>query len=169
MHCPVCDKDYQVSANNCIKCGYPFEASKDEQSKYISEMHLKKSSVQKANSKIKSARFALWIIGGLFVLSVVFQIFQSVSLPLEYYLPNLFFGLIFIGFGFLTYRLPIISTIIPLALLTAYWIFLMSQDLSLFFRGILYKIASFSVLCYALYAAIDSQNLRKENEYLENL
>jgi hypothetical protein len=169
MHCPVCDKDYANTAENCMGCGYPFEASKKEQSKYIGQMILKKSSIQDAAVKIKRARIALWVIGGFYILGVVILYVQASALPIEYYIPNLLLGVLFVGFGFLTFRLPIISTIIPLILLTAYWVFLISQDLGLFLNGILYKIAAFSILVYALYGAIEAKNLKDKNNYLNDL
>ena len=169
MRCPVCQTENDESNEHCINCNYPFSASQKERSKYIGQMIVKKSSINEANTKIKRARIVLWIIGGFFILGAVLQLFQPFTLPLLYYAPNVVLGLVFIGFGFLTFRLPIIATIIPLILITAYWVFLMSQDMTLFFKGILYKIATFVILVYAAYAAVEADRIRKENNFLRDV
>ena len=169
MRCPVCETENHESNEHCITCNYPFTASQEERSKYIGQMIVKKSNIEEANTKIKRARILLWIIGGFFILGTAYQLFQPFSLPILYYAPNFVLGLIFIGFGFLTYRLPIIATIIPLILITAYWVFLMSQDINMFIKGILGKVVTFVILVYATYAAVEADKIRKENKYLREV
>lgn len=169
--CPVCKSLNEVKEEYCNSCAYPFNASETEQSKFIGQLILKKSSIAEAKTKIKRARIALWLIGAYFILSTLY-IFTSISydlLPLAYFLPGIFFGILFVGFGFLSYRLPAISIIIPLVLLLAYWVFSAALDTNSLLNGLLFKIAILLILGYALLSVFHSQKLKKESDFLNTL
>jgi hypothetical protein len=168
--CPGCNTTNNSESELCVSCGYPFDASEINQSKFIGQLILKKSAITDAKTKLKHARLALWAIGAYFILSTLY-IFTVISfdlLPFTYYLPGIFFGLIFVSFGFLSYRLPLISIIIPLVLLIAYWVFSAVIDTNSLLSGFFFKIAILMVLGYALLSAFKAQKLKKESHFLEN-
>lgn len=167
--CTVCRTHNKINAGNCTNCGYPFNASQAEQSKFIGQLILKKSAISDAQTKIKRARIALWVIGAYFVFSTLY-IFLNISydlLPWTYFFPGVFFGLLFVGFGFLTYRLPAISIIIPLVLLLAYWVFAAILDTNRILSGLFFKVAILAILGYALMSVFQAQKLKKESHFLE--
>lgn len=167
--CPVCQTNNMISAEKCVSCVYPFDASKSEQSKFIGQLILKKSTISEASTKIKRARIALWVIGGYFILSSIISILMVNNFPIAFILPNILFGILFIGFGFLTFRLPVISIIIPSVLLLAYWVLMAVLDTNAIIRGILFKIVIIMTMGYALVSAIQSQKLKKESDFLSKL
>lgn len=169
IKCPGCKSHNEVNVQYCSNCGYPFNASDAEQSKFIGQLILKKSTITDAKTKIKRARIALWIIGAYFILSTLY-IYTAISydlLPITYFLPGIFFGILFVGFGFLTYRSPAVSIIIPLVLLAAYWIFSAVLDTNSLLDGLLFKIAILIVLGYALLSVFQAQMLKNESHFLK--
>lgn len=166
--CPGCKTENDKEINNCAQCSYPFNATKAEQSKFIGQLILKKSTISEAKTKIKRARIALWVIGAYFIFNTLFS-FMFISfdlLPIVYYLPLIFFGIIFIGFGFLTYRLPALSIIIPLVLLASYWILNAVLDTNSILSGLFFKVAIVMILGYALISVFQAQKLKKESSFL---
>jgi len=167
--CPGCKTSNALEKDKCVSCGYPFNANKEEQSKFIGQLILKKSTISEAKTKIKRARIALWVIGAYFVCSTLY-IFLNISydlLPWTYFIPGIFFGILFVGFGFLTYRLPAISIIIPLILLLAYWVFAAILDTNSILNGLFFKIAILMILGFSLLSVFQAQKLKKESSFLE--
>ncbi len=158
--CPTCKSDYKSQPNNCSKCGYPFSGTEMERSKFVGQQILKKRNVSDTKDNIKRARIILWIIGGINIF-FSFLSYQDFSLII-----GIFLGVIFIGFGFLTYRKPFISIITPLILLVLFYAASAIQDPSSLIQGVLWKIVILASLTYALVGIIKSEKIRKESDFL---
>ena len=166
--CPACRNNCNTEVINCNSCGYPFSATKAEQSNFIGQLILKKSTISESYAKIKRARIALWVVGAYFILFSLYFIYNFSQFPFEVFLPDIFFGLLFIGFGFLTFRLPIISIIIPLILLITYWVITAVYNTNDILSGILFKIAILGIMFYALVSTIRARKIAKESDFLKN-
>ena len=80
-----------------------------EKAVFIGQQILNKGAVTETKDRIKTARIILWIIGGV---NILLAFFVDPLLGRS----TIITGLIFIGFGFLTYKKPLISVVIPLIL-----------------------------------------------------
>jgi hypothetical protein len=76
-------------------------------------------------------------------------------------------GLIFIGFGFLAYKKPFISILIPLFLLILLHMLAAIVDPGTIFKGIVLKIVFISGLVFGLISIIESEKIRKESEFMK--
>ncbi|TKS56815.1 hypothetical protein [Mesohalobacter halotolerans] len=162
LSCPACKSNGQTDIKGCSSCGYSFEATSEEQSKFIGQLILKKSTLKEAKTKLKRARIALWIIGGYFVLSGVYFMLTFEAFSPLYFVPPMIFGLLFIGFGFLTFKSPIISIVISLILIISYWGFNAVIDINAIIRGLLFKIVILMVMIHALMSTIQAKSIQKK-------
>lgn len=163
--CPNCKTIYETETTTCEKCGYPFNASEKEKSIFISEQIMKKSTVSDAKDSIKTARKILWIIAAV-----------NFIVPFALYLQNYYFtlyliigivtGLLFIGFGFLTYKEPLAAIIIPLSLLLISYIIQGIINMEMLFQGFVVKAFYLVGLVYGLIGIIQAEKTKKESAYL---
>ncbi|MCD4724127.1 MAG: zinc-ribbon domain-containing protein [Bacteroidales bacterium] len=164
--CPTCKTNYEIQPETCTKCGFPFTGTEKEKSIFIGQQILKKGNVSDTKDRIKRARIILWIIGGLNILSP-FLIYNNNPLQGIYIITGIIIGLIFIGFGFFTYKKPLISILIPLILLLLFYIIgAIAEPISLI-QGIIWKVIFVSGLIYGLISIIKAEKIRKESEFLK--
>jgi len=163
--CPVCKTRFESQPKKCIKCGYPFSASERERSIYVGRQILRKSKISNTKEKIKRARIILWLVG---VLNIVSSIkFINAENFIFYFFISLTFGLIFIAFGFYTYRKPFVSVLIPLILLLLGYTIETIADPRTILNGIVLKVIIISSLVYGLISIIEAEKVRNENEFLK--
>jgi len=160
LTCPTCKSDFKTKPVSCSKCGYPFSGTDKERATFIGQQILKKGDVSDTKDKVKRARIILWIIGGI---NILFSLLIYQNFPL---LIGVILGLIFIGFGFLTYRKPFISILTPLILLVSYYIFLGIYNPNTLIQGVIWKIVILSSLVFALIGLIKAEKIRKESDFL---
>lgn len=160
--CPICQSKYDTLPDNCTKCNYPFSGTDKEKSIFVGQQVLKKSTVKGTKDKIKRARIILWVIGGLNIIASPF-IYDELYVLIV----GIIIGIVFIGFGFLTYKSPFISILIPLILLILLYTIGTIDDPSTFFHGILWKILFLSGLVYALIGIGEAENIKKESNFLK--
>jgi len=164
-NCPTCKTDYEVYPDNCIKCGYPFSGSDKEKATFVGQQILKKGSISDTKDRIKRARTILWIIGAINVLSA-FVLYNNSPLQIVYMITGSIIGLIFIGFGFLTYKKPFISILIPFILLLLFYTINAIINPFTLFQGLIWKVVFISGLTYGLVSIIQAEKIRKESAFL---
>ena len=166
MTCPVCKTDYPDSPELCGKCGFPFAGTDKEKSSFIGQQILKKGKITDTQDSIKRARIILWVVGTLNILSCFFFNARD-PLYLYYVVAGAAIGVIFIGFGFLAYKKPFLSILIPLVLLLAVYLLQIVDDPGTILEGIVWKVIFLSGLSYGLINIIRANKIRKESEFLE--
>lgn len=164
--CHTCKTKYEVQPEKCKKCGFPFAGTEKEKSLFIGQQILKKGSVSDTTDKIKRARIILWVIGGINILSS-FLIYYSTPLQEIYIIPEIIIGLIFIGFGFFSYKKPFISILILLILLLLLYVLNAIVDPITIMQGIIFKTIFLSGLIYGLISIVQAEKIRKESEFLK--
>ena len=131
-----------------------------EKSVFIGQQIFNKGVVTETKDRIKTARIILWIIGGVSILIAFFDPLLGRSMIIT--------GLIFVGFGFLTYKKPLISVLIPLILLLLEYTFqVIIGGLSFLFTGIILKTLILTGLICAVVSIIKAEKTRKKSEYLK--
>ena len=161
--CRTCKTNYEILPQICLKCGFPFAGTEKEKITFSVQQTMKKGHIAESKKHIKTARIILWVIGGLYFVSTLFHS----SLERGAMIDAVITGLIFIGFGFYTYKDPFISILIPLILLLTIYTTQAIIDPSTIFQGLLWKIIYLSLLTYALVSVIKTKKLMKESEFLK--
>jgi hypothetical protein len=164
--CPTCKTDYESQPENCKKCGFPFSASDKEKSVFIGQQILKKGNVSDTKDRIKRARIILWVIGAINIVSP-FLFYNNNSLQGLYIIMGVFLGLVFIGFGFLTYKKPFVSILIPLILLVIFYVAAGIVEPITIIQGLIWKVLFLSGLIYGLVSIIKAEKIRKESLFLK--
>ena len=164
--CPTCKTEFEIQPEICKKCRFPFTGTEKEKSIFIGQQIFKKGNVSDTTDRIKKARIILWVIGGINILSP-FLIYNNDPLQGIYIITGIIIGLIFIGFGFFTYKKPFISILIPLILLLLFYIIDALADPITLIQGITWKVIFLSGLIYGLISIIQSEKIRKESEFLK--
>ena len=164
--CPTCKSNFEKEPKICSNCGYPFSGTDKEKSLFIGQQIVKKSTVHNTKDRIKRARNILWILGGL---NIIYPFIGYVNNPFQfiYIIIGLFFGLFFIGFGFLTYKKPFISIVIPLIIWVLFQLLAAFGDPSTIFQGIIWKGVFLTALIYALISIVEAEKIKKESEFLK--
>lgn len=164
--CPVCKTAFNEQPVNCSNCGFPFSGTEKEKSLFIGQQILKKRTVSDTKDKIKRARIILWIIGGMNLLAP-FVAYANSPAQNVFIVAGIILGLIFIGFGFLAYKKPFISILIPLILLVLLHLAAAIADPSTLIKGIVLKVLFIGGLVYGLAGIIESEKIRKESEFMQ--
>ncbi len=144
----------------CEKCSYPFEATSQEQSKFIAKQILKKSQISSAKDGLIGTRVILWLIGAFHLFVYVLAYNSSASLFLDLF--YLVWGIVFIACGFLVYKKPLIAIAIPCSLMFAYYLFLAIFDPEYLWNGITWKAALLGALTYSLINVVIARRNQKE-------
>jgi len=165
--CPNCKSNYEIEPPTCSTCGFPFNGTDNEKSLFIAQQILKRGKISDASDQIKKARIILWFIGGFLILVSFLNLIKNPMREIYIFGVLFFLGLLFIGFGFLTYKKPIISILIPLIMLLLFYTMEEIAEPNTLFQGILVKFFFLFGLLYSLVSVIKAQQIRKESDYLK--
>lgn len=167
VQCKNCKTEAEHGTPICTICNYPIQGTKEEQASYIANQVVQKSDVKESIEKLKTSRIILFIIGGFYILIPLTPIMKTnSSIDLTF---NILLGLVFIGFGLLTYKKPIIAIGVPLGLIVFYYLILLFIDPIYVWNGILWKIIILVGLGYGFFSVRKSNKILKENKYLASV
>lgn len=164
--CKNCKTDYQIEDVLCGTCRYPLQGTGDEQAVFVANQVLQKSYVSGSIERLKKARNILFGLGAFYAIISVVPIFSPTWIETGL---NIFFGILFASFGFLTFRNPKIALLVPLAFISSYYLILLILDPLLLFSGFIWKILILTGLGYGYFSVRKSEKILRENEYLAGL
>lgn len=128
----------------------------DEQEKQSEER--KVTYARKVNNKsINRGRIALFIIGGLYVLVGLAEVFLIHRMMSYFGLIDVVVGLVFIGLGFLSYQRASLSFIIGLSIYVFLIVLLFAIEPTTLIRGIIWKGLVIFSLSYAIKTAREEE------------
>jgi hypothetical protein len=78
-------------------------------------------------------------------------------------------GVMFVGFGFFSFKRPKIALIIPLSLVVLYYLILLIINPFYLWTGVLWKMIVLMGLSYGYFSVRKSDKILKENEYLASV
>jgi hypothetical protein len=144
----------------CSVCSFPFTATDTEKSKFIGQYIFRKGVIKDTDTTIKRVRILLWSIG---IFNIVFPYIAFSNDPDLNYIASLYiiWGVIFIGFGFLTYKKPLISVLIPLIIPILFNVYIAIVEPLLIFRWKIWRSAIIGVLLYSLISIIKAEKIRR--------
>lgn len=166
--CPLCKKEYETIQMNCSGCGYPFTATEKEKSVFIAQQIIKKNSIKDTKDRVKTVRIMLWFLGQLFIINLISDLIHN-DIDLFNILGLLIMGLFFLFCGFLSYKYPLHSILLPLIILTVFHLTtILLLDVSTFLHLLLPKIVIHVFLIIGLIFVIKAEKLKKESLFLSN-
>jgi hypothetical protein len=163
MNCKYCNNKIENNSN-CNVCNYPSNGTEKEKASFIAKQIMAESDVKDSIQKLNYARVLLFILGGF---HFIIPILMSVSIVNSFviYL-NISIGILFCGFGALSFRYPKLGFGLPLAIILIYYTLLILFVPYAFFTGIVWKVIILAGLSFGYYRVYSANKTLKENPYL---
>ena len=163
--CKTCKTEYETMPEICSNCGFPFKGTDKEKSHFVAHQILKKNIIKTTKESIKKARTVLFLIGGFNILIPLFKYLNGQYDGIMLFL-SIIIGLIFLLFGFTAKYKPFISILIPLSLLSIFYLLITIIDPTTLFNGIIWKFIFLGSMIYSLNSIIKSEKIKKESIHL---
>ena len=165
--CKICKTEVSNEIAICNVCAYPLKGTEQEQASYVAKQVIQKSDVIESIGRLKTSRMILFALGAFYIIAP-FTPLMKAPLSLTSIL-SIVLGLIFVGFGFLTFKNPKLALIIPLSLTVIYYFLLLLINPMYLWTGILWKIIVLMGLGYGYFSIRKSDKILKENKYLASV
>ncbi|PIB36843.1 hypothetical protein BFP72_16275 [Reichenbachiella sp. 5M10] len=166
MHCKNCKNEVGQETALCPTCEFPIHGTEEVQGIFFSKQIRQKSDVEESIKKLKTARNILFGLGGFYVLVPFTPLMNSTS---SVTLTSAIIGVLFIGFGFFTFKKPKIALLVPLALIILYYLALLLINPGYLITGLLWKILVLMGVGYGYTSVSKANKILKENPYLASL
>lgn len=168
--CAVCvNKSFNPSSG--IVCGITNEppAFENHCSDYVeNEQAVKMQTLQKQQTKndnnktINQGRYALFIVGALYILIGIYEGFLADGHDIIYAIIDWVAALVFVGFGLLSYKKASLSLLLGLIFYILIVVLIGLVDVSTIFKGIIWKILIISALVKSYMMAKEQEKLTKQ-------
>ena len=169
--CKICKTKVDENLAICNICDYPLQGTEKEKATYVANQIIQKSQVEESIKNLKKSRIILFLMGVyFFLLPFVMQLlYKAYKTDIMNISIHMFLGIMFIGFGFLTYKKPKIALLIPLSITTIYYLVLLFINPFYIWQGVLWKIIIVMGLGYGYFSVRKSDRILKENAYLASI
>lgn len=167
IECKICKTEVSDEVSVCNVCKYPLKGTEQEQASYVAKQVIQKSDVKESIERLKTSRMILFALGAFYIIAPFTPLMKA---PLSFAsIFSIVLGLIFVGFGFLTFKNPKLALIIPLSLTVLYYLMLLIINPMYLWSGILWKIIVLVGLGYGYFSVRKSDKILKENKYLASI
>jgi len=162
--CACCSFKFNENDLYCNSCGYPLQATEEEQKKYISNRSVKEIDLEDFHKNIKSATNSLYWVAGVFTLGALIT---SFTLPNKEDLAAHLIIYVILVSAFLALAVwgkqkPLPALISGLALFVIIQIANAIIDPVTIFSGIILKIIIIAYLVKGIKAALEADKIKKE-------
>jgi hypothetical protein len=165
--CKICKTEVNEETTICNVCRYPLKGTGKEQASYVAKQVMQKSDVEESIGRLKNSRMILFIIGAF---NIIVPFTPLINTPSSFAIIfSVVLGLVFVGFGFLTFKKPKIALIIPLSMTVLYYLILLIINPLYIWTGILWKMIILMGRGYGYFSVRKSNKILKENEYLASV
>jgi len=162
--CKNCESVFTEGELECIVCKYPLSGTDQEKAKFIAQQIIQKSDVEESLDKLKKARIILLVLGAFNIVAPFTPLFKTGDTIILYV--SLVLGALFITFGLLTFKFPKIATLVPLIVISLYYLAVLIFTPLAFFKGMLWKLIIIMGLGYGYFSVRKADKILKENPYL---
>jgi membrane-associated HD superfamily phosphohydrolase len=163
-NCPSCLTPANTEDAFCAKCGYPFQATEQEQNNFMSGRNMKEIDLDEAQKKIRRASNTLFFIGGAtFLIGLIFySINTEPAMKTSLLLTNAILGVIYTGLGFWCKKKPLAAIISGLSLYVLVMILNAVISPLTIVSGIIFKIIIIGLFINGIKSAIEAEKITKE-------
>ena len=165
--CKICKTEINEDLAVCNVCKYPLKGTDKEQAIFVAKQLMQKSDVKESIERLKKSRIILFILGAFYIIVPFTPLMSKPSSVTLIF--SIVLGLMFVGFGFLTFKKPKIALLIPLSLTVLYYLILLIINPLYLWTGILWKMIVLMGLGYGYFSVRKSDKILKENEYLASV
>ena len=165
--CKICKTEINEDLAVCNVCKYPLKGTDKEQAIFVAKQVMQKSDVKESIERLKKSRIILFILGAFYIIVPFTPLMSTPSSVTLIF--SIVLGLMFVGFGFLTFKKPKIALLIPLSLTVLYYLILLIINPLYLWTGILWKMIVLMGLGYGYFSVLKSDKILKENEYLASV
>lgn len=164
--CTNCKASISQIEFECSNCGFPISGTEKEKAVFIGRQIVNKSKIENAKTSQNKVRLILYVIGAFKLLNAFLAYNQGLTLT-----DCLFYivlGLLFIVFGYLSPKKPLIFISLALILLLGYYLLIYLISPEYLFQGIIWKFVSIAFLVYGIINSLEERQLKKNNKFLKN-
>jgi len=151
LKCYCCKAEYNETDSFCGSCGYPFNASEEEQKQFSIKYTVTKFGKDGVENKIKEARIILYVIASFTVLQGI--ILYASNENMVALIINLAIAALFACFGFWSKKNPFAATFSGVLVYMAMIILMTIIDPLSIAKGIIMKVLFSAALIRAAYGA----------------
>lgn len=161
--CTCCYTKYEINDLFCKACGFPLQASEQEQKNFLSERNVKEIDLESLNEKVDSACKSLYWISGLTAISSIIIYFATQDeSPIATLITNIILVLSFLALGFWSKHKPTAAMISGLSLYLIIIILNAVVSPLSIFSGIILKVIIIGYLVKGIKAVLEVDKLKKE-------
>lgn len=162
--CPNCKEEVSQVEIYCENCNFPLSGTEKEKSIFIGRQIANKSKIETAKESQGKAQKILYLVGA-FQLFNAFRAYSN-SLDSSSIIFYIILGSLLVLFGFLSSKKPLLFISLAFVMMLGYYAFLYSINPEYLFQGILWKIVTLGFLGYGSFGAIEEQDIKKKNKFL---
>ena len=162
--CKVCKTEVNKEQEICSICKYPLKGTDQEQASYLAKQVIQKSDVEESIERLKKSRNILFAVGAFYIIVPFTPLISAPSTFATIF--SIVLGVIFVGFGLLTFKKPLLALVLPLSLTSLYYLILLLINPLYLWTGILWKMIVLLGLGYGYFSVRKSNKILKENPYL---
>jgi hypothetical protein len=162
--CKICKTAINEEQAICNVCKYPLKGTEQEQASYVAKQVMQKSDVEESIERLKKSRNILFAVGAFYIIAPFTPLMVTPSTFALIF--SIVLGIIFVGFGLLTFKKPLLALMIPLSLTVLYYLILLLINPLYLWTGILWKMIVLLGLGYGYFSVRKSNKILKENPYL---
>lgn len=166
IKCPNCKEEVSQVEIECTNCSFPLAGTEKEKAIFIGQQIANKSKIGDAQESQSKTQKILYFTGA-FQLFNAFRAYNG-NLETSDIVFFIILGSLFIVFGFLSSKKPILFISLALGLILCYYALLYFINPQLIFQGIVWKIVIIAFLIYGIYSAFEEKRLKKMYNYLKD-
>ena len=164
-NCKNCQKQVHPTERYCTDCGFPMNASEEEENQFYYKLGAKKLQLQELDRKIKNAKTTLWVIAGLTFLGgllMYFMLQDSHENALVILITNTIVALLFLGLAELAKQKPFIALLSALILYVTLFLYGVVVEEMSPMSGIIIRIIIVVYLIKGINSASEAEKIKKE-------
>ena len=166
INCPNCKTEISQIQVECDHCGFPLAGTEKEKAIFIGKQISNKSKIGDAKSSQNKVMYILYAVAA-FQFFNAFRVYSN-NLGLDNIIFFIILGVLFIVFGFLSPKRPILYISLALLLLLGYYTLLYISNPMFIMQGIIWKVLVLAVLFYGLALSLEEQKLKKKHKFLND-
>ena len=162
--CKNCQKKVFPTDRFCTACGFPMNATEEEENQFYYRIGAKKLQLEELDRKIRNAKTTLYVIAGfMFVVGlIIYLTSRDNDLALAIFLSNVIVAVIFVLLAELSKQRPFIALLSGLLLYITLNLYMIVIEGASPFSGIIIKGIIIVYLVKGINSAREAEQIKKE-------
>lgn len=163
-NCKNCQKPIFAAERFCTACGFPVNATKEEEDHFYYTLGAKKLQLDTLDRKIHNARIAMWVISGATLLFgfIFYMMNKEHEAALGVLISNVIVALLFVLLAELAKKKPFVALLSGLLLYVTLHLYAIIVENMSPFSGIIIKVIIIVYLVKGIRSAQEAEQIKKE-------